>query len=76
MFLTEEDMARLEEKREELRQKGRRLSFDCFNLKVRGDRVICCKHPNVNLSLDRVLKGYTAPICFVCLDYDDVDKAD
>ena len=64
----------LERIRDLQRERIGRVSFDCFNLKERGDRCYCAKghlvfgerHP----SLLSILKGRTALICKTCKDFD------
>lgn len=65
---------------EELRASRRktlgRIAFDCFNLKVEGDRVHCAKGHFLGWSEDgtfdltSVLKGVTPRVCKKCQDFD------
>jgi len=76
--LYEEPLAtQLEAMRAEARSK-RRLTFDCYNTRERGDRVICWlgimlhnDSLDCGLPLLSVLKGRSALICQKCKFYSD-----
>ena len=64
---------------ERLRDKRRRdgkLTYDCFNLKQRGDVAYCSKGYALSLAddgsleLEDVLKGVTSGVCRTCKDFD------
>lgn len=65
----------LEKKRDSLRAKGKRLTFDCLNLRCRGKRAHCSKGYSLSIAKDGglnlliVLKGVTASICKNCRDF-------
>lgn len=67
--------------REKRRSKGR-ITFDCFNAMVRGDRVYCklghvlSAKRDGGLTLVEVLRGRSSPTCRKCSDYDDVDQVE
>lgn len=64
----------LEEKRKDRRLD--RLTFDCFNARVRGDRVYCAKGAPLGIAHDRclaltsILRGWTANVCKTCKLFD------
>ena len=68
----------LEQKRLEASRK-KRITFSCFNGKVRGDRVFCAKgyrlggNKSATMPLLSVLRGMSSGACKSCPDYDDVD---
>ena len=57
-----------------------RLTFDCQNTVVKGDRVFCSKghrlgHAvNGSMALIAVLRGFTAGVCRDCTDYEGGDN--
>lgn len=68
-------LAMLEEQRDERRRKAGRISFDCLNLKVRGDRVICAKGKLLGSSRDgsialiTVMRGVLLGSCRECSEF-------
>ena len=67
-----EALKRLEEERVIKRRVQIRLSFDCFNLKCKGDRAVCSKGYHLgqakdgSLGLLTVLRGGTSGVCKDC----------
>jgi hypothetical protein len=69
---------RMEAQRDIARAQGKRLSYDCFNLKCRGDtdRVYCSRGKLLGQSKDgtlllvSVLRGMTSGACKDCKDFD------
>jgi len=67
---------RLAVMRTEARAKGR-ITYDCMNVIVKGDRAVCKKGYDLgdrikhDLDLLQVLKGKTASACKKCVDYDE-----
>ena len=70
------DDLQLTEMRVEARIQGR-ITYDCINAIVKGDKVICKKGYDLgdrikhDLDLLQVLKGKTASACKKCVDYDE-----
>ena len=68
-----------EERRSEARFHRGRITFDCFNLKVRGDRVFCSKSHLLSRAKDgtadliTILRGTCFGVCKKCKDYDGGD---
>ena len=68
-------LARLENERDVKRIQGERLPFDCFHLKVRGDRVYCSKGYLLGraydgtMSLVMALRGNSISVCNRCEEY-------
>ena len=58
------------------RRRTGRVAFDCFNLKVKGDRVYCAKGHMGEQTYDlwKILEGYTPRVCEKCEDFDDKDE--
>ena len=62
--------------RNEKKDRSKRITFDCFNLKCRGDRAICSKGKMLgsskdgSMSLFTVLRGTSSGACLECKDYD------
>lgn len=58
-----------------VKRKSGRLTFDCLNTVVKGDRVLCSKSKLLgrsrdgSLSLLMVLRGITSGTCKGCWDY-------
>ena len=69
----------LEEQRSQMRARIGRITFDCFNLKEKGDRAICSKKhhlgraKNGTLALLAVLQGVTSGACKDCTDFEGGD---
>lgn len=65
-----------EELRNRRREKSGRITFDCFNLKVRGNRVHCAcgyllgRAKDGTADLNTVMRGILFGTCKVCKDYD------
>jgi len=63
---------KLENERNRKRISSKRLTFDCFNVRVRGDEVTCARgktlglFPGGSLILISVLRGITPEICKTC----------
>jgi len=70
------DNSAVEELRDSRRKRLGKIAFDCFNLKVRGNRTYCAKGHHLGqskdgtLSLLPTLKGVTPSICKLCRDFD------
>ena len=70
---------KLDAVRSGLRLKGKRLTFDCLNLKCRGERVHCAKGKLLgqardgSLALITVLRGMTSGACVNCGDFEGGD---
>lgn len=70
-----ETLAKLEKERDLRRSDGKRLTFDCLNLKCKGDRAYCSKGMRLGQSKDgsmflvTVLKGITSGACKSCFDF-------
>lgn len=70
------DSAELEALRELRRKKSGRITFDCYTLKVRGDRVYCAKGYLLGRAKDgtadlaTILTGILFGVCKDCRDYD------
>ena len=71
---SKETLIRLEKQRDDKRKRGR-ISFDCFNLKIKPDkagRAYCSKGKLLGTSLDgtidlhSVLRGLTSGTCKTC----------
>ena len=66
----------LDKIRDEKREKMGRLSYDCFNLKVKKDRVFCSKGKKLGCAKDgtlnfvSVIRGLTSGVCKNCKDFD------
>lgn len=69
-------LASLEITRDSKRKELGKLTFDCFQLKEKGDRAYCIKgHPlgranDGTVPLRLVLGGLLARVCKDCKDYD------
>lgn len=67
-----ESLDKLEQQRAEKRITGGRLTFDCFNLKCKGDRAYCSKGlmlgqaKDGSIALITVLRGITSGACKKC----------
>ena len=65
----------LERKRNSLRAGGKRLTFDCLNLKCSGDKAVCSEGWRLSLASDgaltllTVLKGISSGSCKDCKDF-------
>lgn len=65
----------LEELRNNRRGIGKRLTFDCMELRCSGDRVYCARGKDLStyrggtLALITVLRGVTSPVCINCQYY-------
>jgi len=68
-------LERLELLRDKMRKEGKRLTFDCLNLKHKGDRAYCSLGKRLTMCNDgtialvTVLRGYTSGTCKECLDF-------
>jgi len=77
MDIWEDD--KLEALRDQARERIGRITFDCFNLKIRGDRAYCSKGyllgraKDGTLALITVLRGVTSGVCKDCIDYEGGD---
>ncbi len=71
----ESALIRLEKQRDARRRANGRLSFDCYNLKFKGDRAYCSKGERLgrakdgSMKLISVLQGITAGACIGCKNY-------
>ena len=66
-----EGLEKLESIRDSLRANGKRLSFDCFNLKCQGDRAVCSEGKmNSSRLLVSILRGRTYDACRGCQVFD------
>ena len=71
----ESALIRLEKQRDARRRAKKRLSFDCYNLKFKGDRAYCSKGKRLgrardgSMKLITVLQGITARACIGCKYY-------
>lgn len=68
----------LAEMRQEVRDKDRRITYDCLNTIVEGIKVACKKNHKLfgkraKVSLLSVLRGQTSKQCKNCPDYDCED---
>jgi len=65
----------LEKRRGYLRARGRRLTFDCLNLKCRDERAYCSRGYCLRISGDggltlmTVLRGVTSSVCKNCKEF-------
>lgn len=72
---TEQLLKDAEARRAELRAKGKRLAFDCMNLKCKGERGYCSLGRKLSNSKDCsidmriVLNGSTPYVCKVCTEF-------
>lgn len=63
------------EQQRAIKRKTDRLTFDCFNLRCKGDRVYCSKGKPLGRAKDgsmilvSVLRGVTSGICRDCEDF-------
>lgn len=68
-------LGELEKKRESLRAEGKRLTFDCLNLKCVDDRAYCSKGHHLGLAKDgslfllAVLRGIAPTACSKCKSF-------
>jgi hypothetical protein len=71
--MEEDDL--LEQRRAKYKAEGKRLAYDCFNLKRKGNRCFCSKGKRLSLSKEGtidvrlILAGVTPPICLECPDF-------
>lgn len=61
------------------RKRHPHLTFDCFKAKVKGQKVVCSTgsrishYPGGAMTLVSVLRGRTASVCDLCLEFDGGD---
>lgn len=78
LFVDPRRLDKLEIERSGHRERSGRLTFDCFEARLRGDRVYCSKGHNLmiisksgSMYAYAVLRGRTAKICRECEDFND-----
>jgi len=70
---------RLEKQRDSVRESGKRLTFDCFSLKVKGDRAHCSmgirlgQAKDSSLDIVTVLRGICSGSCKKCAYFNTED---
>jgi hypothetical protein len=72
--MEEDDL--LERRRAKYKAEGKRLAYDCFNLKTtKGNRCFCSKGRRLSLTKDGtidlrlILAGITPNVCLECPDF-------
>ena len=71
----EDALALLEGRREKWRSEGKRLAFDCLNLRTDGERCRCSQGKRLSLAKDGsvdvrlILVGITPAICLECPEF-------
>jgi len=74
-FFEEPLATQMEAKRDEARRK-RRITYDCFNAVVKGDKVVCAQGGFASpIPLLTVLRGRSSAICQKCPVYDDGEES-
>jgi len=73
-YFTEPKASQLDKMREKAKRKHGRITYDCSNAIVKGDRVVCKKgcllRRSGSVELISVLKGLAIRKCITCSDYD------
>ncbi len=75
-------LSELEIKRDDLKLDGRRLTFDCLNLKCNGDRAYCSigkrlgQPKDSSLALITILRGVSCSVCKDCEDFITDEQGD
>jgi hypothetical protein len=70
-----EEVDLLERRRAKYKAEGKRLAYDCLNLKTDGNRCSCSKGKRLSLSKEGtvdirlILAGITPAICLECPDF-------
>ena len=68
-----------EKQRKLARKRHSCLTFDCFKAKVKGQKVVCSTgsrishYPGGAMTLVSVLRGRTASVCDLCLEFEGGD---